>query len=136
MENIGADDLTRRELEVLRTVLAAVPQYQAFAVVAGHLGLDGALEACETHVLSVPIVHEFLTGGWTIRDLPDRESMAQVVMGARVYARQRPGNHRKKRRLADVAKELGITGPEAAVALGKLERSAGPVLAFVERHSL
>ena len=108
MEN-STTVLTEPEMEVLRTVLQTAPRLQAFCLVAGELGLDGALEACDSHVLGLAATHRFIECNFTVRDLPSRQVMEGVILGARVYARQRQGSHRKKRPLRDVAKEW-LTG--------------------------
>ena len=98
---------------------AWAPALGPFMLVAGHLGLDGALEACATKQLPSEVVVLFAEARWTIEDLPSKETAEQWLLGIRVIARKKEalrhgeGKPRTPPRTVDVARALGVTVGEA-----------------------
>jgi len=77
-------DLTDAERRYLERVLQA-PALWPFQVVAGALGLDGAVEACRTRDLPAEVTTKLLAGGWTVeRSIPSYEDVTAMLLAVKV----------------------------------------------------
>lgn len=102
------------------------PSLGPFAVLAAAVGLDGALDACESRLLPAEVVVKFAEAGWRLSDVPSREVAAELLLGIRIVARRR-GPRGKRRPIHEIAKALDVTVPVATRAEEALNRVAGVI---------
>ncbi len=119
-------ELTDQERKALVRACWA-PALGPFAVLASVVGLDGALDACESRLLPAEVVVKFASAGWRLSDVPTREVAEELLLGIRIVARRRTRTTRNKP-LHVIAKTLGITRREAIRAEAAIMRVAGSLL--------
>jgi len=121
--------LTKREMRLLEGALRS-PALWAFAVVAGEMGLHGAIQACETGEITDAALARLTEGRWTTKHLPPREKAEQVILAVVIKARMRKG-----RCIEEIAGKLGATRLEAMHALGVYDRMVGTIGRCLDRMS-
>lgn len=112
----------------LRSLVRAcwAPDLQPFAVLAADVGLDAAVEACETRCLPASVVLRFDQARWTIDHLPSREAIEELLLGIKVHARRR-GPYGKRRPLYAIARDLGENPARCRRAEAAVMEVAGPI---------
>lgn len=121
-------ELNERESRALDRALR-VPALWPLAILAGVIGFDAAVEACETRELSDEAANRMQDAGYYVDDLPPHESVRAILSGLRLRDRQRRGEP-----LQAVARRLGMTLREAVRALEML-RCYGVRKKDLERRS-
>jgi len=115
----NADEITRPEMQRILRALRT-PVLWAFSALAGAVGLRSAVEVCGSRELPDVARPIFERGQWTADDLPPREVVEKIILGARVKALRQHGKHSLK----DVAMAIGTNYYTAARALATLEMIA------------
>ena len=92
------------------------------------LGLDEAIQCCKTRSLPGPVADKLRQGGWGVDSLPPGDQIDLIVVGARIRSRQI--TRRKKPRVEDLAKELGVTKQVAVNSIKAFKAFGGPGARF------
>jgi hypothetical protein len=95
------------------------PRLWSFMVLAGEVGLEGAIASCEARALPEMVCEAFARMHYYAEALPSGSEARKLVLAARVLPRwtdkrNRPG---KRAPLVEVARDLGATLAEAERAL-------------------
>ena len=119
---IREGDLSAAERRLLERVLRS-PSLWMFQVIAGHLGLDGAVEACGTRVVPADLAAKLAACGWSADRLPPVKDIEALLFGLRVEAARLHNAARPLRLLAD---DLGASLAGVQRALRVVDRFAPP----------
>jgi len=108
-------DLTPRERRNLVDLLSQSPGLWPFGIVAGIMGLDAAVDACETGNISMAAAEKLREACYpTTKVLPLVAEAHALLMGLRLRCRRADD---KVVPLQSIAKRLGVTLKEAQYAL-------------------
>lgn len=127
-------DLTTRERQDLVDLLSQSPGLWAFGIVAGTMGLDGAVDACrDPSLITMNVADKLRAAHYQPEScLPAQADILALLVGIRLQARMRP---QRKRRppLQRVARGLGL---DLKTAQGALRALATHTSAVYERFGL